>query len=103
MRANDKIPANLADYSVSAQVPAALDPAFQDDYYHKLLPGLRTGMLVLVLVHLLLALYFRATHGFFSNAFQPEAGGGSVIFLLTFSTGFAPAGSRLSLYCLAGL
>ena len=88
MRANDKISANLADYSVSAQVPAALDPAFQDDYYHKLLPGLRTGMLVLVLVHLLHALYFRATHGFFSNAFQPEAGGGSVIFLLTFSTGF---------------
>ena len=88
MTAHPRSPLHLVRENTSLSVPPDLEPAFQQDYYNKWLPGLRGGMLVFVLVHLLLALHFYATHGFLSGAFLPEAGVGTTVFLLTFWPGF---------------
>ena len=88
MTTHHEVPTGPANPTASSPFPAELEAGFQDDYYRKLLPGLRGGMLVFVLVHLLLAVYYYATHGFFNGAFLPEAGVGTAVLLLTFWPGF---------------
>lgn len=88
MKTNPNAPPNTADTRSFLRFSPELEPAFQKAYYRNLVPGLRGGMLVFVLVHLLLAVYFYATHGFFRGAFLPEAAVGTTVFLLTFWTGF---------------